>query len=288
MNTHLLNLLVRLRILKHLILYQRIWVNDISIKVPLIGNIGLDNNPQHDLWLMSILRILLPQQSSSFIDVGVNLGQTLIKVKSLAPKIRYIGFEPNPSCALYVQRLIRLNGFVGCEVIPAALSNRHGLASLDFFYDTESDSTASIIKEFRPDQSISRTITVSVCSFDELRPFLGIEDLGIVKIDVEGAELEVIQSMQRTLSEQRPILIVEVLPVYSEENVFRRVRQEQIERILAANDYVMFRIIKESGNGLKSLQKLNSIGVHSSLNLCDYLFSPKENEQNVVDSFQVV
>ena len=41
-----------------------------------------------------------------FIDVGVNVGQTLLKLKSISSEINYLGFEPNPNCVNYLKNLI--------------------------------------------------------------------------------------------------------------------------------------------------------------------------------------
>ena len=48
--------------------------------------------------MIDILKIVLPIENKKFIDVGVNIGQTLLKLKSVSSEIDYIGFEPNPIC----------------------------------------------------------------------------------------------------------------------------------------------------------------------------------------------
>ena len=63
--------------------------------VPLAKGIGLANIMLEEKWMQKILSFILPQiKDDCFIDVGVNVGQTLLKVKSINFNINYIGFEP--------------------------------------------------------------------------------------------------------------------------------------------------------------------------------------------------
>ena len=53
-----------------------------------------------------MLENLLKKKNGAYLDIGVNIGQTLMKLKSVNPKIEYIGFEPNATCVHYVNKLI--------------------------------------------------------------------------------------------------------------------------------------------------------------------------------------
>jgi len=48
--------------------------------------------------MIDLLKKILLLKDGVFIDIGMNLGQTLIKLKCVDPNIRYFGFEPNPGC----------------------------------------------------------------------------------------------------------------------------------------------------------------------------------------------
>ena len=61
---------------------------------------------------------LLP--GASVVDVGANLGQTLLKVKRLDRRARYVGFEPNPWCVVYMEELVRVNRLEHCSIVPRA------------------------------------------------------------------------------------------------------------------------------------------------------------------------
>jgi hypothetical protein len=60
-----------------------------------------------ELWMIDLLKIVLPIGNKSFVDVGINVAQTLLKLKSVSPEINYIGFEPNPVYTNYGAKLIK-------------------------------------------------------------------------------------------------------------------------------------------------------------------------------------
>ena len=59
--------------------------------------------------MSEVIQRLFKLKSGAFIDVGVNLGQTLLKVAAIDPGRAYVGFEPNPACVDYVWKLIETN-----------------------------------------------------------------------------------------------------------------------------------------------------------------------------------
>ena len=102
-----------------------------------------------------------------------------------------------------------------------------------------------------------------------------LEKASILKIDVEGAELEVLQSLETTIKLATPFILMEILPVYNNENTYRIKRQEKIELLLSQLNYTIYRIIKfKDSNKSIDFNKLETIGIHDDLNMCDYIFVP--------------
>lgn len=257
----------------------RVVLNREWIKVPTLGRIGYSNLLAHEPWMVHLVQRLLPLKSGAFIDVGVNLGQTLIRVRCADRDVRYVGFEPNPACVYYVNHLIEVNGFKGCTVVPVGLSNESAFASLGCYGD-ETDASATMVKGFR-EQAISQEIFVSVQELDLACEQLNLRNVSVLKIDVEGGELEVIQGARRVLADIRPFILCEILPAYSSDNAFRTARQEALEGIMKAANYSICRIEKDKRGRLCRLTPMERIGIHSDLSLCDYLFVPNELEERV-------
>jgi FkbM family methyltransferase len=226
--------------------------------------------------MVDLLKILLARSQGIFLDVGVNTGQTLVKVKSIELHREYVGLEPNLFCVSYVQNLIHKNGFPCCSVLPAALLEEAGLLELYSFSTDKADSSASVISGFRAEDSISAKSTVVAIGAGELTQFLSGKIVSIIKIDVEGAELECLTALDQFLQHHKPVLLVEILPVYSEDNLLRLRRQQAIEALLSRRGYVMYRIAKHRDDSLFKLIKIPSIGIHANLKACDYVFAPSE------------
>ncbi|UEM06789.1 FkbM family methyltransferase (plasmid) [Skermanella rosea] len=253
--------------------YRRtVSLNGVELRIPAIRGVSCDIS---EPWMSDLLRKVL-RQPGAFLDIGVNVGQTLVKVKSLDPDRDYVGFEPNPVCVAYLQELIRDNAFANCTIVPVGLYTEDGVLALDLFSDSATDSSGSLIENFRPDHKVFSTVLVPVFRYDAVDRFVKSDRVGIVKIDVEGAELEVVKSLYAMIRRDRPIILAELLPVYSERNAARKSRQDELERILSDLGYAILRVEKKADNTYSGLRHLAGIGIHSNLDQCDHVLVPRE------------
>lgn len=225
-------------------------------------------------FMLDILEKVLPAKPGAFIDVGVNLGQTLTKVKSIDKSRRYIGFEPNPICVYYCEKLISANNFSHCDIIPAGISDQNGLIMLNHYSVSRVDSSASIIPDFRPDKNVARRSIVPVCEYSQITELNLLNDVSIVKIDVEGAELEVLKSIKGILSEIRPTILIEILPPYTADNTQRVARLKSIEKMLSQINYCIYRVEKNSNGSFAALKFLSEFGIYDKVEMSDFIFVP--------------
>ena len=155
----LIKMLKRLRLLHHFNFTVSFSRNGNIVRVPVLGRLGDGNLRMSELWMCEVLEMLLPVRKGCFIDIGVNLGQTLIKLKLVDDEVPYLGFDPNPVCAYYVRELIRENKYDNAVIVPVGLSGKNELATLHFYSEGSSDSAASVIEGFRPhDKSVSKRV----------------------------------------------------------------------------------------------------------------------------------
>jgi FkbM family methyltransferase len=274
-NLFFLKIINKIKNLKSSNSYKSIQINHKKFIIPVFNNLGdwvYGKNQPHEPWLDGIIKNILSNRPGAFIDIGVNLGQTLLKVKSLNLSNEYFGFEPNPTCCYYANELVRLNKFNNCTIVPVGLYDKPALLKL--LMKSDEDPAASLIEDFRdPSYSYSLAKYVPVFTGDYLLNLLNIGEILLIKIDVEGAELEVISGLRDTLKKSQPYIICEILPLYDENTKmgqFRKNRQDAIANILAQENYQIYRII-HSGE----LMALETIEIHSDLSLCEYLFIPK-------------
>jgi FkbM family methyltransferase len=254
-------------------------INGRRFRIPLYGNTGFELFIEKEPWMSVVLKPLISlTKDGAFIDVGVNLGQTLLVVKSVKADMPYVGFEPNPVCLSYLTSLLKLNR-LSARIFPVALAEKNGLAKLYRDAALPADSSATILENFREKQGTEH-VYVPVYAADDAA-FASVI-VGIIKIDVEGGELEVIKSLFSKIRLDRPYIICEILPVYDTNNTFRLRRQNEILTMLAELQYVIFRIHVDG-----KLQLLKEIGIHGRVQDSNYLFIPAERQSAISQAFNV-
>ena len=236
-----------------------------KIKVPIFNGLGFANLTDSEPWMDDLLKEF-GTKDTNFLDVGVNVGQTLIKWKALYPTSTYTGFEPNQNCVTYVNDLIDKNKFDDCTIYPYALDQESSKKKLYLLGRDKSDSTASMLENFRGSEGRT-AIDIETKSLKEL----GLHNFDLVKIDVEGAELFVLQSLFEVC--QDAIISCEILPAYSIENTERIERQQVIEKLLSEHEYAIYRVQKTQPIRINLIEEF---GIHGELSKSDYIFITKE------------
>lgn len=183
-----------------------------AMKVPVIFGLGREHLKEaHEPWLGGVWRALLTSTEGAVVDVGANIGQTLLKVAALDPKRPYVAFEPNPVCVFYLRKLLKANGLTHHRIVPVGLAEQWGLEPLWLNYSDHS-SGASVVEGFRPGGYYTHTMDVVLARGDDCLERLGVHRVGVVKVDVEGGELEALRGLSRTLARDTPPVLLEVLP----------------------------------------------------------------------------
>lgn len=203
-----------------------------KILVPMIDG-AWPEFEDYENWFLPVLERILPRKSGAFFDIGANRGQTIVKLASLDPARRYIGFEPNLQCCYFVEKVIQQNGLVNATILPLALSDDTGIALLRL--SGRGTGLSTIVEGVRSEHAYHTVKPVYRVVGDEIAQALGVDSLAILKVDVEGGELEALRGLRGMIARHRPCLIFEILPpklVYRDES-----RQAGIERpdILALN-----------------------------------------------------
>ena len=272
----LLRVLAKLRLLQYLnlsVLYRK---EGRKVWIPILNSHGLGNLELSELWMCEIFEKLTRLKTGNFVDIGVNLGQTLVKLKLTNDRIHYIGFDPNPVCIYYTQELIRRNRFDNAVLVPVGISKQTELIHLNFYAESGSDTSASIIKGFRPHKKVVRHEFVACFNYEWLKSEVLVGQTAIVKIDVEGAELDVLTGLREFLERRRPFILVEILPVYTPENRDRMQRQDDLVRLVNDLKYKIFRV-RHSGGIFLNIQPIQVLGMNADGESSDYFLCPSED-----------
>jgi FkbM family methyltransferase len=142
-----------------------------------------------------------------FVDIGANIGFfSLIAARRLGPGGQVYAFEPVAENAACIIRSSRLNDMSTIKVFAEAVGAHTRRSELRLAHHIGGAMLASAGTP--PD--VCGTVQVDVVSLDDVIDRRRLWPPALIKIDVEGAELEVLQGMSRTLHSVRPTLIYEV------------------------------------------------------------------------------
>lgn len=256
-----------------------------TVRVPLGSPQSLSLLYWKATWKTALIGTFLQRQPGAFLDIGVNVGTTLFDFLATGRPGPYLGFEPNSACASFCARLIARNELSECHIVPVALSNFDGLGKLHLQPGLETDPSATLAQEIRPGQNV-RTEYVACCRFDSIRPALEVERVSLLKIDVEGAELSVLEGMSDLLRRDRPLVICEVL--HADANIAEdqhRSRTDALAAQLAAHGYHIFHLRKDDRLQLAGFAPLTEFPfirwTPERAEECDYLFVPEESIEEV-------
>jgi FkbM family methyltransferase len=204
------------------------------------------------------LDALLRARHGPLVDVGANTGHTLKKLVSVQPDRPYWGFEPQPEAVARLLEFVASKSLHDCEILPVALSDQTGFLRLH--RNRSTDPTASVVPDFRPNDYHRTGIFVPTVCGDTALDELGVREVSVLKIDVEGAELEVLRGLRQTCRRERPSIMIEVLPNFlfttgeklpPEIVAYRDDRLQQLDSLLGDLGYECYRIrASRSGSGV--------------------------------------
>jgi FkbM family methyltransferase len=133
-------------------------------------------------------------------------------LRSLLPLsmgLRCILFEPNDELKDFTSELCALNDFRDYELCNLCLGDRAGNVQ---FHVSANPYMSSLDRNWVADQGASREIEVPMLKLDDWimkRPDLS-QRSALIKIDVEGAELRVLNGARQYIERRRPPVICEV------------------------------------------------------------------------------
>ncbi|MDM9593140.1 FkbM family methyltransferase [Pseudomonas guariconensis] len=155
----------------------------------------------------------ITQEHALILDIGANCGWYALALAKHRPSARIHAFEPIPYTFEILERNIRHNGLPNIEAHRLAFSNHE--ATLEFLYTPHcSGATSSALAGQPGSQENLQKIACPATTLDLFCAQRGLAPQ-IIKCDVEGAELMVIQGGGATLAEHKPVILIELLRKWS-------------------------------------------------------------------------
>jgi FkbM family methyltransferase len=194
----------------------RSWAQGRNLRIPTGVGAGLWFNAGHSNPAYALGTNERPVQAAlaehlhagaTFFDIGGNVGFfTVIGARLVGPTGHVFVFEPVPDNAAIIRRNLALNHFENVTLFEKAVAQTSGRTSLH----VSSYSGGAVLASVGKPPELKETITVGTVSVDELVAQQLVRPPAVVKIDVEGAEMDVFHGMTQTLQTFKPVIIYEI------------------------------------------------------------------------------
>lgn len=184
----------------------RIWV---SLSDHIESQIFWQGVQAADRGEVALLKSIL-RPDHVFFDVGANIGVfTLLAAKRLDRGCVH-AFEPSGAHLTKLRDNLNLNRFQNVIVNAYGLSNASGQRTLFFPLNTtplHNTGMASLFTGQLRDYTVEQ---VMVKRLDDYVMERAVSSVDVIKIDVEGSELDVLEGGVKTLAKYRPLVVMEV------------------------------------------------------------------------------
>ena len=186
-----------------------------------------------------------------FIDCGCNYGFYSFYTASLSKKNLIISIEASKETAKEFRKNLKLNNFENVRLENSAISN----ADNDYilFNESENDWESSQIHNKFHSYSVSKVQTIKI---DTLIKSINFNDfLTIIKLDVEGNEMNVLKGATNFIEKTSPFIIIEISKyIFENKNNI-----EYLKNFLLNYEYSMYNISKKKESIDDIMSKLKKL-----------------------------
>lgn len=148
-----------------------------------------------EIFVDEIYRIEPSAKPLRILDLGANVGVSVLYYKDLFPDARITAYEADPVIFGYLEKNVGLQGAQGVELVQAAVWHEEGVLN----FQREGSDGGRV-------DSGANGATVAVPAVD-IRSILAQGPYDIIKMDIEGAEGEVVPCCRGLLDQTRYVFI---------------------------------------------------------------------------------
>lgn len=172
------------------------------------------------------------KRSNSFLDIGAGIGMFSLFAKSKNPKIKVCSVEANPAIFEILKKNLNHNKHFDVDTLNKAVISHAG--TIEFFIPTGNDfSYATYNKKILEEKNIPFTSVIVESSDLRLETKT---DFDVIKIDVEGAELEVLNGIQGKVKKCK-FLFIEIMEENKNE-IFNLLKKLSFDVVIDSKEYV--------------------------------------------------
>lgn len=168
----------------------------------------------------STLPNFLGRNDKVIIDLGANEGFYTLKIKENSPNAKVIAVEPNPEAFRVLKKNVKSNKLKNVWLVNNAITSKRGKISFEIEKGVTAIGGLKIVgKRSWLDKKRLKRINVNSLTLEELCKKYRIKEIDLLKIDVEGTELEILKSSKNVLK-----IVKKVVVEYHSEKLRRRIR----------------------------------------------------------------
>lgn len=167
-----------------------------------LGTLVLFSGGYEDREIAELCKYIVP--GGTAFDVGANIGLSALEFsRTIGPAGRVIAFEPHPDTAARLRGNLDRNGAANVEIVQSAV----GAAPGTITFNESSDATLSSATVIP--RNLVRSFDVPLTTVDLAWAAAGNPQVSVLKIDVEGGELAVLQGASELLARDHPAILLE-------------------------------------------------------------------------------
>ncbi len=162
-----------------------------------------DFEPQtrHLLWQFAL-------DGTTFFDVGANVGILSIPILSLTQQVDVVSFEPSPAVRPFLKKTWEQSPFQSrWQIVEKAVGNFEGVTHFSQHIKAGDDAFDGVLPTHRMGETT--TVEVPITTLDAVWHEKGDPSVSIIKIDVEGFELAVLEGATACIAASRPVILTE-------------------------------------------------------------------------------
>ena len=142
-----------------------------------------------------------------YFDIGANIGLTSVPVLCDFPSCKVVSFEPSPNALPYLSKTHAGSPYRDrWQIIGKAVGREMGTVNF-YTYSAEGSPCDGLQDTGR--KNLQQVIPVPMTTLDHEWKSIGSSPVSFIKMDVEGAELNVLRGGQECVQNQRPVILTE-------------------------------------------------------------------------------
>ncbi len=174
------------------------------------------------------------KSGDTFVDVGAHIGKyTVFASKIVGPKGRVISIEAHPRNFQILKRNVELNKLKNVSLVNCACLDKNEKI---LFYEGNQSGMHSAVRPTK------KSINVQARMLDRILEDAKVRGIDGLKIDVEGAELNVLKGASHILKSSSPSIFVECVGSHEKVAEFLKKFGYKMKRISSSDDFIAAKV----------------------------------------------